>query len=66
MATIDRVAIVIMWLYEGQPVTIMRVSEETGLTRQGAWYLLSRLSSSLHLHSHDGVWKLTQKKDPTC
>jgi hypothetical protein len=62
MATIDRVATVMRWLYEGQTVTILRVANDTGLSRQGAWYLLSRLSSTIHIYNHDGEWKLLDSR----
>lgn len=60
MATIDRIATVIRMLYGQQHVTTAIVAEQTGCTRQNAWYMLNRLSSSLPIYEHEGAWRLLE------
>jgi len=54
----ERVAVVVLRLARGGALTTRQVSELTGLTRMGAWYLMSRIARVVPLANIDGRWFL--------
>lgn len=57
--TTERVAVVTMRLARGESATTMQVAEWTGLSRFGAWAMLTKLSRVLPLSCVDGEWRIT-------
>lgn len=51
-----RVARVAVRLAEGERLTTMQVAELCGISRQGAYQLLERISTELALVLDDGEW----------
>lgn len=56
--TTERVAILVLTLARGGTVTTREVSERLGITQNGAWYMLSRLSRVLPVVQDKGQWFL--------
>ena len=52
----DRVVLVMMWLYAGCHLTPRCVAARTGLTYDGAWKLLGRISRKAPLIEENGIW----------
>ena len=57
MVTTERVAIVVYRLVSGQRGTTADIAEWVGLTRFGAWDMLSRISRVLPVAIIDGCWQ---------
>lgn len=53
----ERVAVVLARLYEGRAMTTAEVAELTGLTINGAYKLMYRLSRIQSIVLVDGVWQ---------
>jgi alkylated DNA nucleotide flippase Atl1 len=52
----ERVALVVLELATGKRLTTRQVAELCGISRQGAWLLLCRISRVVPLGYGDGVW----------
>jgi DNA-binding IclR family transcriptional regulator len=48
---------VAFWLAKGAQWTVSEVAERTGLTRQGAEYLLKTMSRVIPIYVDDGRWQ---------
>ena len=57
MVTTERVAIVVHRLVSGQRGTTADIADWVGLTRFGAWDMLSRISCVLPVAIIDGCWQ---------
>ena len=57
MVTTERVAIVVSRLVAGHKGTTADIAEWVGLTRFGAWDMLSRISRVLPVSIVDGCWQ---------
>ena len=55
--TTERVGLVVWWLAHGDGMSVADAVKLTGLSRQGAWDMLCRLSRVLPIYSHRGVWQ---------
>lgn len=60
MRTTDRVAMICWLLLQGRAMTTVDVAKRTGMTRQGAWYLMARLSRTVPLYNDSGQWRLLE------
>jgi hypothetical protein len=58
LTTIRRTALVVKVLCDGYGLTTHQVAEMTGLTMQGARYMLKNIESEIGAHREDGVWQL--------
>jgi alkylated DNA nucleotide flippase Atl1 len=52
----ERVALVVLELATGKRLTTRQVADLCGISRQGAWLLLCRISRVVPLGYGDGVW----------
>lgn len=61
MMTTERVGVVV-WLFgRGHTFTTAEVAKISGLTTQGAWLMLSKLSRKLPLVQIGAYWRLLEK-----
>jgi hypothetical protein len=61
LITTERIALVTAYLYEGGTVTPAFVADRIGITENGAWRMLSKLSRVLPITEEDGQWWLISR-----
>lgn len=61
MVTTERVGVVVWLLARGHTFTTAEVAKISGLTTQGAWLMLSKLSRKLPLVQIGAYWRLLEK-----
>ena len=62
MVVTERAALVAFWLAKGAQWTVSEVAERTGLTRQGAEYLLKTMSRVIPIYVDDGRWQEAERE----
>lgn len=61
MVTTERVGVVVWLLGRGHTFTTAEVAKISGLSAQGAWLMLSKLSRKLPLVQIGAYWRLLEK-----
>jgi len=63
----ERAALVTWHLCHGESLQTRKVAEMTGLTMQGAWQLMQRLSRTIPIYqSEQGYWRVCAFRELEC
>lgn len=56
----ERVALVVWYMAHGLALSTQEVAKITGLTSDGAWYLMNRIGRVLPIYLDNNIWRVCQ------
>jgi len=63
LTTIERVSLLAWHLSQGEGITVAAAARSTGLTLQGARYMLKAMSRKIPIYCEKGVWQVCDLKE---